>query len=91
MTQERHNFRSPYIERMLSVSRRVPIEFQEPEDLPHLVQQFRLGIGQDERSLCHLSFRSPDGRQLLIYRTIRNGIRFVARMGKTVFSLPNTC
>ena len=62
-----------------------------PQNLPHLVQQFRFWVGDDERSLCRERFGShnhtkcnKDGRK-------RNQNPSVAGRCYTAFSLPNTC
>ena len=61
------------------------------EDFAQLVEQFGLGVGNNERSLCRTHFRGHNVQKCNRGRQIRNKNLFVARRGYTAFSLPNTC
>jgi hypothetical protein len=62
-----------------------------PQNLPHLVKQLGLGIGDDERSLCRKRFGSHNHTNCNNGGIKRNQNPTVAGRYYATFSLPNTC
>ena len=63
----------------------------DPENFAQLVEQFGLGVGDDERSLCRARLRRHNRRIGLQNRAKGNQNPAAPLPTKAAFSLPNTC
>jgi hypothetical protein len=80
MIEERHNVSCTEVTGMLH-----------PQNLPQWIQQFGLGMGDDQRSLCREHFRRHKLKIGNNHRQKRNQNLTVAGLCYTPFRLPNTC